>query len=420
MRFTYLMPTRVESGNGISEKTGEMIKELGITRILIVTDKGVRTANLLEGIERSLLAANVNYDIYDEVEPNPSTETIHKGTEYLKHYKSDAVLAVGGGSSIDTAKGIALMATNPGHILDYEGVGKIKFPPLPIIAIPTTAGTGSEATNSTVVTNKETSFKLGVLSPYLFPTLAILDPALTLQLPQGITAATGMDALTHAIESYTSKAANPVSQGFAMQAIKMIGENLTKAYFVGTDIESREKMLVASLIAGVAFSQSRLGNVHAISHTFGGVFNIPHGIANAALLPFVMKFNLPACAEQYKEIAIALGKDVAGLSTSQAAEKAIEAVIEMNQAMNIPLNIKDLGVSLEFLPKLIEDSMKSGNVFVNPRLTKPADIELMIEKAYYGILDDSITESPNKLALAPIEANNRSEEVLRPGVISTI
>ena len=386
------MPTRVECGNGISEKTGELVKKLGVTRVLIVTDKGVRAANLLAGIEKSLLDVNVDYEIYDEVEPNPSAETIHRGVDYLKRHKSDAVLAVGGGSSIDTAKGIAAMAANPGHILEYEGVGKITNLPLPIIAIPTTAGTGSETTNSTIITNRETSFKLAVISPHLFPNLAILDPALTLGLPQEITAATGMDALTHAIESYTSKAANPVSQAFAMQAVKMIGENLTKSYFVGTDLVSRENMLVASMLAGVAFSQSRLGNVHAISHTLGGVFNIPHGIANAALLPFVMKFNLPACADKYKDIAIALGKDVSGLSTLQAAEKAIETVIEMNQSMNIPLNIKDLGVSLDYLPKLVEDSMRSGNVLINPRLTKPADIQSIIEKAYYGDLEKSTEE----------------------------
>jgi alcohol dehydrogenase class IV len=388
MSYSYFMPTRVESGNGIAEQTGKIIKELGATRVLIVTDKGVRAANLLEGIEKSLLSVNLDYEIYDEVEPNPSVETIHRGTQYIKHHKSDAVLAVGGGSSIDAAKGIAVMATNSGSILDYEGVGKIEIPPLPNIAIPTTAGTGSEVTNATVVTNKETSFKFSVISSYLFPSLAILDPALTLQLPPGITAATGMDALTHAIESYTSKAANPVSEAFAIKAIRMIGENLTKAYFVGTDIDSREQMLVASMMAGAAFAQSRLGNVHAISHTLGGVFNIPHGIANAALLPFVMKFNLPACPERYKDIAVALGNDVSGLSIIQAAEKAIDSVIEMNQAMNIPLNIKDLGVSLDLLSKLVDDAMRSGNVLVNPRLTKPADIQLIIEKAYYGDLED--------------------------------
>jgi len=386
--YSYSMSTRVETGNGIAKQTGKLIKELGATRVLIVTDKGVRAANLLEGIEKSLSSENLDYDIYDEVEPNPSVETIYKGTEYIMQHKSDVVLAVGGGSSIDAAKAIAVMATNSGSILDYEGVGKIKIPPVPIIAIPTTAGTGSEVTNATVVTNKDTSFKFGVISPYLFPSLAILDPALTLHLPQGLTAATGMDALTHAIESYTSKATNPVSEAFSIKAIRIIGENLTKSYFVGTDIDSREQMLVASMMAGAAFAQSRLGNVHAISHTLGGIFNIPHGIANAALLPFVMKFNLQACPERYKDIAVALGHDVSGLSIIQAAEKAIVSVIEMNQAMNIPLNIKDLGVSLDLLPKLVNDAMRSGNVLANPRLTKPADIQLIIEEAYFGNLED--------------------------------
>jgi alcohol dehydrogenase class IV len=393
MSFKYFMPTQVESGNGISNKTGELIKELGAARVLIVTDKGVRAANLLEGIEKSLQAVSLDYEIFDDVEPNPSAETIRRATDYLKEHNSDAVLAVGGGSSIDTSKAIALMAKNPGDILDYEGVGKIINPPLPLIAIPTTAGTGSEVTNSTVITNKETSFKLAVLSSYVYPKLAILDPALTLNLPQGITASTGMDALTHAIESYTSKAASPISQALAIQAVKMIGENLTKCYFVGTDIEARENMLVASLMAGAAFAQSRLGNVHAISHTLGGVFNIPHGFANAALLPFVMKFNLPACAEQYKDIAVALGNDVSGLSTMEAAEKAIDTVIEMNKSMNIPLNIQELGVSLEYLPKLVQDSMRSGNVLINPRLTKAGDIQSIIEKAYYGNLEE--TEAGN-------------------------
>ncbi|MBP1931656.1 iron-containing alcohol dehydrogenase [Ammoniphilus resinae] len=387
MSFRYLMPTRVECGNGMIQKAGQFIKELGLSKVLIVTDKGVKDAGLLSGLVESIHAAQLDYAVFDEVEPNPSAETVHKGLDLLKLGNADAVLAIGGGSSIDTAKGIAAMATNPGNILDYEGVGKLKADPLPIIAVPTTAGTGSEATASTVITNRETHFKAAVISPSLYPVLAILDPELTVGLPQGITAATGMDALTHAIESYTSKAANPVSQAFALHAVKMIGENLLNSYFVGTDLKARENMLVASLIAGAAFAQSRLGNVHAISHTFGGVFNIPHGIANAALLPFVMKFNLPACAAQYRDIAIALGKNVDGLSVLEAGEKAIEAVIEMNQAMKIPLNIRDLGVDLEQLPKLVEDSMRSGNVLINPRLTRAADIQAIIERAYHGNLE---------------------------------
>lgn len=384
--YTFLMPTKVESGVNSSVRTGELIQPLVQNKVLVVTDKGIRAAKLIDGILRSLDKQGIKYDIFDEVEPNPSAETIHQGLDVLRETHSDAVLAVGGGSSIDTAKGIAVMATNEGHILDYEGVGKVQHQPLPIIAVPTTAGTGSEVTASTIITNKKTLFKAAIISPHIFPKLAILDPVLTLRCPRDITAATGMDALTHAIESYTSKTATPVSEALALQAMKLISQSLLKAYFVGTDIHSRNTMLTASMLAGFAFSQSRLGNVHAISQSFGGVFNIPHGIANATLLPFVLKFNLPACPEKMKDIAEALGQDVSGLTAMEAGEKALQAVIDMNKALNIPDNIKDLGVKLERMPQLVEDSMRSGNVLVNPRLTTADDIQTIIENAYYGRL----------------------------------
>lgn len=382
--YQHYMPTKVECGVGYARKTGEFLKPLVSKKVLLVTDKGVRAAGLLENIEKSLNDSQLAYDIFAEVEPNPSAEVVQKGVAFLNEHDCDVVLAIGGGSSIDTAKAIAAMATNEGDILDYEGVGVLPKPTLPLIAVPTTAGTGSEVTASTIVTNKETLFKTAIISPYLFPEIAILDAELTKHCPQSITAATGMDALTHAIESYTSKTANPISQALAIHAVKLIGQYIQKAYFVGTDMESREKMLVASMIAGYAFSQSRLGNVHAISHSFGGVFNIPHGIANATLLPFVMKYNLPACPAEMKDIAIALGKDVTGLSEIDAGQQALEAVIELNHSLGIPDNIKDLGVTLDRLDQLVKDSMRSGNVLINPRLTRDQDIQAIIENAYYG------------------------------------
>jgi alcohol dehydrogenase class IV len=382
--FTLFMPTKVISGIGISKNTGKLLEPLDTKRVLVVTDKGIRATSILDGILQSIENSGIFYDIFDEVEPNPSSETIHKGVDVFKEFRCDTVLAVGGGSSIDTAKGIAAMAANKGNILDYVGVGDVPDKPFPIVAIPTTAGTGSEVTSSTIVTDKKTRFKGGVVSPSLFPKLAILDPALTVGCPREITAATGMDALTHAIESYTSKAATPVSKVLALHAIKLIGENLLKAYYVGTDLESRSSMLTASMLAGFAFSQSRLGNVHAISHTFGGVFNITHGIANATLLPYVMKFNLPACPNDMKDIAEALGEDISGLGATEAAHKAVQAVEGMNKALNIPDNIKDLGVSLDYLDQMVKDSMKSRGVVVNPRLTSENDIRTIITEAYHG------------------------------------
>jgi alcohol dehydrogenase class IV len=386
MDFNFYIPTSIKTGRGISKSVSGFLRSLGHNKVFLVTDKGVRNAGILQSIESSLQEAEVSYEIFDEVIPNPSAENIMLGVQKLKAYHPDSVLAIGGGSSIDTAKGIAIMATNPGDILDYEGVGKVPNPGLTLTVIPTTSGTGSEVTASTIVTNTTTQFKAAVISPFLFPTYAFLDAELTINLPSHITAATGMDALTHAIESYTSKSTNPASEAFALYAIEMIGKNIEKAYFVGSDISSRENMLVASMLAGAAFSQSRLGNVHAISHTLGGVFNIAHGIANATLLPFVMKYNLPACPEKMANIAKALGEDIRGLTIKEGAELAIEAVKRLNNSLGIPSNIKDLGVSLDVLPKLVEDSMRSGNVLINPRLTNADDIKRIIENAYNGIL----------------------------------
>ena len=386
MNFDFFIPTKVKVGRGISKTVGSFLHSLGHRKVFVVTDKGVKNAGVLESIENSLHESAISFEIFDEVVPNPSSENIMQGVQKVKEFNPDSVLAVGGGSSIDTAKGIAIMAGNFGDILDYEGVGKLPNPGLPLLVIPTTSGTGSEVTASTIVTNTKTHFKAAVISPYLFPTYALLDAELTIKLPSNVTSATGMDALTHAIESYTSKTTNPASEAFALHAIEMIGKNIEKAYFVGSDITSRENMLVASMLAGAAFSQSRLGNVHAISHTLGGVFNIAHGIANATLLPFVMKFNLPACPEKMAAIARALGVDTSQLSVEQAAEAAIDAVISLNEKLGIPGNIKDLGVTLDVLPKLVEDSMRSGNVLINPRLTSANDIKLIIENAYNGVL----------------------------------
>lgn len=384
--FQFHFPTLAKCGAGLADQAGALLKPYLDGPLLVVTDQGLIDAGILAGFFASLEQAGIDYQLFSDVEANPSTDVLDAAVALLKARNCTAVIGVGGGSSIDTAKGVAAMATNPGNILDYEGYDKLTQPPLPIFAIPTTSGTGSECTASTVFTNKRTLFKTVIVSPRLFPRLAILDPALTLKLPAAITAATGMDALTHAIESYVSRQANPISQAMALQAIRMIAGSLEKTYFVGTDMDAREQMLLGSFLAGVAFSQSRLGNVHAISHTFGGVFNIPHGIANAALLPYVIKFNLPACPERFRDIAIALGADVTGLSVEQAAARAVEAVVALNQAIGIPATIRELGVDLEFLPQMVSDSMRSGNVLVNPRLTTARDVERLITDAYHGNL----------------------------------
>lgn len=382
--YSYYMPTKILFETNGLKKIGELLGKEDLKSALIVTDKGIVNAGLLEDLKDSLNKSNITYHIFDSVEPNPRASTIRRGLEFQKDHDNDVVIGIGGGSSIDTAKAIAAMATNAGDILDYEGVGKIVNNPLPIVAVPTTAGTGSEVTASTVITDEKTLFKAAIVSEKLFPKLAILDASLTLKCPPHITSSTGMDALTHALESYVSKQGNPISKSIALHAITLITENLSRAYFYGSDIESRARMLEASMLAGLAFSQTRLGNVHAISQSFGGVFDVPHGIANATLLPFILKFNLPACIEEMVEVAKAMKIDVNIGDKLQIAEKVIEKVIEWNELYDIPDNTRALGVKLEEIEKLINDSMRSGNILVNPRLTTAKDVEQIIRESYAG------------------------------------
>ena len=384
--YQFLSPTRIEFGCGKSRKVGEFMRLFTPGKILLVTDQGVRKAGIVEPIERSLQQCGLSYEVFDDVQYNPNTVVVQKALESLEYHQCDVILAVGGGSSIDTAKAIAVLKTNKGNIMDYEGFGKIHTPPLPLVVIPTTAGTGSEVTNSTVITDANTLFKAAVVSPLLFPKMAILDPELTLELPQFLTATTGMDALTHAIESYLSKQTNPICEALALHAIKLISGSIVKAYYVGTDLESRSNILIASMMAGIAFAHARLGNVHAISHALGGIYNIPHGLANAILLPYVMKFNLPACREKMEIVSACLA---AGANRPLAAEHekgrdAIDIVCELNRILNIPDNIKDLQVNLEDMDRIVRYSMRSGNVKVNPRLTGEKDIENIIRQAYQG------------------------------------
>lgn len=383
--YKYYMPTRIIGEKGASSHLGSILNDYNKSNILVVTDKGIVKAGLLDNLKASLDSSNIQYSIYDEVEPNPKTSTISRGkTKFLIDNNFDAIVSIGGGSSIDAAKALAIIATNPGGILDYEGVGKLKNDPLFNVAIPTTAGTGSEVTNSTVITDERTLFKAAVISEKIFPNIAILDAYLTVNCPKAITSSTGMDALTHAIESYTSKESNPVSDSLALRAIRLITENIEGCYFDGKNVEQREKMLEASMLAALAFSQTRLGNVHAISQAFGGVFDIPHGVANATLLPYVLEFNKTSCLDKFSDIAEAMNIDNTSENKEEIANKVIKQIISWNEKFEIPKNVNELGVKLDKLDQLIRDSMRSGNIKVNPRETNEVDVKNIIINAYEG------------------------------------
>lgn len=372
--FNYRMPTEIIFGRGSSFRISEALKKAGGNKAIIITDEGVWKNNVLKNIEKSLNENSIEYIIFNEVESDPTVQGVAKATQILKENNADVVIGVGGGSSLDTAKAVAVMGTNDGDIFDYVGFGLIKEKPLPIIAIPTTSGTGSEATFWSVLADKTKNIKASVGGWEIMPTIAILDPELTLTLPPFITASTGMDALCHAMESYVAKSTQPISEGMSIQSMKMIARSLRRAVTRGDDIEAREDMMLASLIASFAFNVTRLGLAHALAIPFGAHFHIPHGTVNAILLPWVMEYNLPAATEKYIEIAKIFGEDVTGLSPMNAARRSVEAIKNLNKDIGLTFGLKEWGVTEDSLQLIAEEGFKSGNVTVNPRKSTVKDL----------------------------------------------
>jgi alcohol dehydrogenase class IV len=378
--YSFEMPARLVFGPDASKQAGVELRNLDGTKALVVTDKGIEKAGLLEGICEAMRKAEVEYVVFNGVEPNPTIACVEKAYDLYRSEGCNCLLAVGGGSSMDTAKAVGVLATNPGKITDYEGVGKVKNPLPPFIAVPTTCGTGAEATYFAVITDPARKFKMAVSSVLEVPRVALIDPLLLVNLPGPVVAATGMDALTHAVESYTNLNAQPISDALDLQAIKLIGENLRPAVANG-NLEAIYNMVLASTIAGMGFTNTRLTIVHAMSHTLGGHANVPHGVANAILLPFVMEWNLMGAAPRFADVARALGEDTMGLNTMEAAELAVDAVRRLSKDIGIPQTMREVGITEEMIPALADDSMLSGNVPLNPRRVTKADIVAIFEKA---------------------------------------
>ncbi|MEX0765384.1 MAG: iron-containing alcohol dehydrogenase [bacterium] len=379
--FSFEAPARVTFGAGAVGAFPELIRGFG-NRALVVSDPGITKAGIVDRVLGFLRDASVSADAFTNVEPNPSVETVEAA--HALYRKSDAgfVVSVGGGSSMDVAKVVSVLAAHGGSVRDYEGIGKVPGPVVPTVAIPTTAGTGSEVTVFAVITDRQRKFKMTVGSPYLVPHVAICDPELSLSMPKSLTAATGMDALTHGIECYINKVHNPIAKTLALESIRMIAGALRTAYTMGTDLQARSTMLLGSTMAGMAFTRTRLGNVHAMSHPLGAFFDVPHGVANAILLPYIMEWNLPFSRETYPHIAAAMGEPVAGLSPERAAEVAVDAVKRLSQDVGIPERLRTVGVTRDAIPGMSQDAMKSGNVLVNPRPTTYEDIVQLFETAY--------------------------------------
>jgi alcohol dehydrogenase class IV len=348
----------------------------------VVSDPGVAKAGILPRVLSLLSDAGIGTEPFADVEANPSVETVNAATDRFRRTRASFVIGAGGGSAMDVAKVVGVLGAHGGSVHDYAGIGKVPGVGVPVVAIPTTAGTGSEVTVFSVITDRERRFKMTVGSPHIVPQVAVCDPELTASMPPALTAATGMDALTHAIESFVNIAHNPIAKTLALEAIRLIGRSLRTAYASGADRRARTEMLLASTLAAMAFSRTRLGNVHAMSHPLGAHYDVPHGVANAVLLPTVMEWNLVACYDTYPAVAAALGERVEGLPRRAAAEAAVSAVRLLARDVEIPARLRDVGVSRDGIPAMTEDAMKSGNVLVNPRRTTAADITALFETAY--------------------------------------
>jgi alcohol dehydrogenase class IV len=375
--FNFLpIPTDIHFGVGVVRQLPDLLKLRVWERVFVVTDPGVLQAGVVEKVTCWLDEASVDFVVYGDVGADSGSHLIEEATRQAKDYQPDVIMGIGGGSSLDTAKAVGLMATAPGPLLSYLGLGKVRHSPMPIVAIPTTAGTGSEVTLWSVFTDDDTGAKVAIGSVELYPKVAVCDPELTVTLPASTTAETGMDALAHAIECYTNNACQPISGALSLTAIELIGKYLRRAVQHGReDLQARYQILLASTMAGMAMNSTRLGLVHALAMPLGShPFRIPHGLGNAITLPHVMEFNAESEPERFASVAAALGSE-------PSAYAAVEAVRSLGVDLSLPSKLSAVGFRGDSIPAIAAEAIKSGNVAVNPRRTCPEDLARILEAA---------------------------------------
>ena len=369
-------------GPGARKELPEVLTRMGVKKALVTSDKGLIKVGTTKMVTDVLDEMGFPYDIYSEIKPNPTVTNVKQGVEAFKASGADCIIAIGGGSSMDTAKGIGIVANNPefGDIVSLEGCAPTKNKSVPIIALPTTAGTGAEVTINYVIIDEERQAKMVCVDPNDIPAVAIVDPELMYSLPKGLTAATGMDALTHAIEGYITKGAWIMSDMYELQAIKMIAENLPIAVEEPTNPVGREGMALAQYIAAQAFSNVGLGLVHGMAHPMGSLHDIPHGVANALLLPTIMEFNMPTRIEKYGIIAQHMGVDITGMTPEEAAQAAVDAVRELSIRVGIPQHLSEIGITEADIPALAAQAITDVCTPGNPRDVTEAEIIELYKK----------------------------------------
>ncbi|CCN48960.1 Alcohol dehydrogenase 2 [Vibrio nigripulchritudo MADA3029] len=381
MTSAFFIPTVNLMGAGCLNDAADSIQSQGFKKGLIVTDKVLNQIGVVKQVQDLLADRAVETVVFDGTQPNPTIGNVELGLELLTENDCDFVISLGGGSPHDCAKGIALVAANGGKIADYEGVDQSAKPQLPLIAINTTAGTASEMTRFCIITDEERHIKMAIVDKHTTPLISVNDPELMLAKPSSLTAATGMDALTHAIEAYVSTAATPITDAVAIKAIELIQAHLRTAVSNGEDIEAREQMAYAQFMAGMAFNNASLGYVHAMAHQLGGFYDLPHGVCNAVLLPHVQKYNAQVCPGRLKDVAAAMGVEVTQMTDEQGAEAALEAIRALSKDVGIPAGLEALGARADDIPVLAENALKDACGLTNPKQATHDEISSIFRAA---------------------------------------
>ena len=378
----FFMPSVNVMGVNCIKEVPSFVQENNFKKALIVTDSVLLNIGLVDAIEYLLKENNIEYVVYSDTKPNPTVKNVNDGLAILKENNCDFVISLGGGSPHDCAKGIALLATNGGHIKDYEGVNKSSKPQLPLIAINTTAGTASEMTIFSIITDEDRHVKMALVDKHMTPVMAVNDPTLMVNMPASLTAATGMDALTHAIEAYVSVNATPITDACAEKAIEIIFNYLKRAVDDGQDIEAREMMAYAEFLAGMSFNNASLGYVHAMAHQLGGFYDLPHGVCNAVLLPYVQEFNMSVAESRLKKVASVMGIDVSNMTDKEGAMACIVLIKTLSKSIGIPAGLKELGVKREDFDILAANALNDACGLTNPRKATHEDVVEIFDNAF--------------------------------------
>jgi len=379
----FFMPTNNFIGENSIEKLLLEIENKGFKKCLIITDSFMVNTDTFQKTLTILTKANVEFKVYDKTIPNPTIKNVQEAYDLIRNDKADFIISIGGGSSHDNAKAVAIIATNGGCIRNYEGINKMKTKSLPLVAINTTAGTASEMTYFCVITDEERHVKMVIVDKKMLSWISINDPLTMLSKPKSLTAATGVDALTHAIEAYLSSSNSPITDACSLHAIKLIREYLPVAYNNGSDLKSRDIMANAQFLAGMAFSNASLGYVHAIAHQLGGLYNLPHGVCNAVLLPYVTKFNgMNLEGERIGDILEAFGKKVFNKKNKFAVTILFNELIKFNRTLGIPTKLRELGVTKKDFELIATNALKDGCSLTNPVQTDVKGIISILNQAY--------------------------------------